>query len=652
MKKFIQYIAILFISFSFFSCEGDLDPHLYGSVTQDQAFSSAQDLEAATTALYYELRQKGWGPYLFSDGSSFVMDEAVTDEWTTKWAWVDFLNGSWNAIENMSTLFYSWTAPNITRCTYTIARIEECSLSDDIKNEYISQIRALRAFFMFDLYRLYGPMPMILEGERAINPDPDYKPERPSAESVEEFIKTELRVAADGLPIEWAQYGRITKGAALHYLLKYHMYKKEWQNALSVANEIIGLGYYQLEKNYADIFSAQNEGNRELIFVVRAEALADYGNHTYTNIIPGDYASPHGNVIDGWNGHRMPWAFYDTFDDNDKRKALLIAEYKSKSGTQVDLRKSGDIGVLPLKYGIDPEATGTWAGNDKVMDRYAEVLLFKAEALNQLNGPNQESIDLINQIRGRAYGAGISIPAETVLEEEFNTEVNENIVGAFAMSNFDEPNGAAWTYDVDKTGVLSGDNSLHIHVIQSNTEFWTLQVRADHQPVKKGRTYAVRFKVKVSKDINLDFRAEGPLSHTEVIALKAGEAKEVTFDTGAAGDDGNCVLFFALGNTGGDYDIWIDAVRFEAKEQITGGGNYQIQLKDFASKDDLNDWILKERGWEFWYEGKRREDLIRMGKYIEVGQKAGSNFGEKNLLFPLPSYVLIENPKIKQNPGY
>ncbi len=652
MKKIIRNIMILAVGITVFSCEGNLDPKLYGTITDEQAFATSQDIEAATTALYYELRQKGWGPYLFCDGSSFAMDEAVTDEWTTKWAWVNFLNGSWNGAEDMCTRFYNWTAPNITRCTYTIARIEESGVDDSVKKEYISQIKALRAFFLFDLYRLYGPMPMILESDRATNPDPDYKPERPSAESVEEFIKTELRAAADDLPVEWVQYGRITKGAALHYLLKCHMYTKQWQEAVNVANEIIGLNYYQLEKNYVDIFSAQNEGNRELIFVVRAEAIADYGNHTYANIIPGDFPSPHGNVIDGWNGHRMPWAFYDTFNENDKRRELIITDYKSKSNTMINLRET-DIGGLPLKYGIDPEAAGTWAGNDKVLDRFAEVLLFKAEALNELNGPNQESISLINDIRKRAFGAGVTIPGGTILQEEFDTEINDITAGAFSMNNFDANAGADWTYDIDKTGKLSGENSLHIHVIQSNNDFWTLQIRADNQPVQKGREYAVTMKAMSSKDVAFEFRSEGPLSHTQPIVLKANEPAEISFNSGTAGSDGNCVLFFALGNTGGDYDLWLDAVTFEVKEQSSGGDdNVTIKLANFTDKQSLRDWILKERGWEFWYEGKRREDLIRMGKYVETGKKIGTDFADKNLLFPIPSHVIIENPKIKQNPGY
>jgi hypothetical protein len=185
----------------------------------------------------------------------------------------------------------------------------------------------------------------------------------------------------------------------------------------------------------------------------------------------------------------MPWAFYDTFNAQDKRRSLALATYINKSGQTVDLRANGDIGALPLKYGIDPRAFGIWAGNDKVIDRYAEVILFKAEALNELNGPNQESISLINDVRRR---------------------------------NFDN---------------------------------------------------------------------------------------------------------------------------------YTGSSN-ELKLADFASKDALRAYLLKERGWEFWYEGKRREDLLRMGDYIGNGKKFATEFNNTNLLYPIPRDRLIENPSLVQNPGY
>ena len=67
----------------------------------------------------------------------------------------------------------------------------------------------------------------------------------------------------------------------------------------------------------------------------------------------------------------------------------------------------------------------------------------------------------------------------------------------------------------------------------------------------------------------------------------------------------------------------------------------------------MRDQILKDRGAELWCEGVRREDLIRHGKYLEVARSVGASFvSQKNLLYPIPSYALNENPNLVQNPGY
>lgn len=655
MKRFIKSIFIFFISIHFVACEGSLDPHLYGVVDTTNAFSTSADLEASTVALYYELRQKGWGPYLFCDGSSFDMDEVATDEWNCLWGWQNFLNGAWATDDPMVRRFYDWVTPCVTRCTYTLAKMDESPVEASIRESYMAEVRALRAIFTFDLFRLYGPMPNIIEYDKAVNPDPDYRPSRPEAAEVVEFLKKELRDAADMLPIRQDKYGRVTRGAALHYLLKVHMHEKEWQDALDVANKIIGLGCYQLEKNYADIFSAQNEGNSELIFVVRAEPLADYGNHVFANILPGDFASPSGNSVEGWNGHRMPWEFYDTFNPKDLRRKLALAEYTDKQGKTVNLReKEGEIGALPLKYGIDPEAVGIWAGNDKVLDRYAEVLLFKAEALNELNGPNQESVDIINTIRKRAFGLGIPLPSFNVIKESFDVEVNDKQVGRFTLENYGGDQGAAWTFDVDGNNELEYGNAMHIHVDKSGNDFWTLQVRANDVPFVINRKYTIKFRAKSSKDITMSVRIEGNAAPiTEDVVLKANEIKDVYLETGKATNGEMGTFFIALGNTGDNYDLWIDEVDFSAMEQQSDGGDeFLVNLPDFSDKEALRNWILKERGWEFWYEGKRRDDLIRMDKYLEYGKKYADNFSEKNLLFPIPASVIIENPNIKQNSGY
>lgn len=86
----------------------------------------------------------------------------------------------------------------------------------------------------------------------------------------------------------------------------------------------------------------------------------------------------------------------------------MIKDYyimRNGAPTLIDGRATGRLrfGAIPLKYGEDPASDGLFAGNDVVLIRYADILLLRAEALNELHGPNQESIDLINQVRDRAF---------------------------------------------------------------------------------------------------------------------------------------------------------------------------------------------------------------------------------------------------------
>jgi len=65
------------------------------------------------------------------------------------------------------------------------------------------------------------------------------------------------------------------------------------------------------------------------------------------------------------------------------------------------------------------------------------------------------------------------------------------------------------------------------------------------------------------------------------------------------------------------------------------------------------DIILQERAWELYFEGFRREDLIRHGKYISnAREERGVNAQDYQVLYPIPQEAINENPAIKQNPGY
>jgi starch-binding outer membrane protein, SusD/RagB family len=63
------------------------------------------------------------------------------------------------------------------------------------------------------------------------------------------------------------------------------------------------------------------------------------------------------------------------------------------------------------------------------------------------------------------------------------------------------------------------------------------------------------------------------------------------------------------------------------------------------------DNLLDERGRELYWEGWRRNDLIRFGKFLAAWQEKPAS-DAKRLLFPIPARSLTANPNLVQNPGY
>lgn len=61
--------------------------------------------------------------------------------------------------------------------------------------------------------------------------------------------------------------------------------------------------------------------------------------------------------------------------------------------------------------------------------------------------------------------------------------------------------------------------------------------------------------------------------------------------------------------------------------------------------------LLDERGRELYWEGARRTDLIRFGKFLQPWQQKPAS-DPKYLLFPIPANQLAVNPNLTQNPGY
>jgi hypothetical protein len=64
------------------------------------------------------------------------------------------------------------------------------------------------------------------------------------------------------------------------------------------------------------------------------------------------------------------------------------------------------------------------------------------------------------------------------------------------------------------------------------------------------------------------------------------------------------------------------------------------------------DILFDERGRELWWEGWRRQDMIRFDKFLKPFQEKNYQSDPKYLVYPIPDEQLAVNPNLKQNPGY
>lgn len=418
---FKTFIWLLAIVFTLQACsEEGLSPENYDKLTPDNFPQTDADIQASVTSIYNSLGVTWVHRYI--DNSHLVVSTLCTDELISAWG------GEWQKKDRflwtpttyfVKNLYFTYTK-GITNSTLLLDLLEKSEISNkDLQKRFIAEVRALRAYFAFQLYDLYGPVPIITDVEIATNITEIHKPERPSKEEIVSFVETELDAIKDDLPIVYSSntdYGRITKGAVLTMLMKLYLHEKNFQKVKDITGEIEALNHYDLLASYDDVFSTKTENNENKEIILAIPKIADgYGTSWYACVLPQTprYRPLTGITVNIWGGLKSPWEFYDTFEeDNDDRLGeSLIRYYVDKDGNDVDFRavvNGKAVGASPKKYREDPDHIGNWQGNDIIRYRYADVLLARAEAINEIDGPTQDVVDLVNRIRNRVHTTPIA----------------------------------------------------------------------------------------------------------------------------------------------------------------------------------------------------------------------------------------------------
>lgn len=429
-------ILILPIGFVLQSCT-DLDEETFGLVTPEQFYKTDAEILAGLAPIYSQLRALMWAWHNISEISS---DETIVPTRGSDW----FDGGRWLAIH-----YHSWdpglvdfndawndSFTGIARANGLLQILEE-SGSEDAKLE--AEIRFLRAWYYYTLMDFFGRVPVIGDDEFVV--DQENPPINESRQFVFDFIESEVMFARDNLDDSWPStgFGRVTKGAANALLANMYLNAQifrgeltaggisrapaQWQDAISAANAVINSGQYSLASSFFDNFSPTNDTSPELIFVVAHLPTGALG-------MTHGMRSTHYNQFEPspWNGFATIASVYNKWDEKDLRRQIFLAGEQfnfvtgepafNRQGERlvftVEIADETDAsegeGIRPYKFPNDLDGAGGGSGNDYPFFRLAEMLMIKAEAMNELSGPSAEAMGLLNQIRQRAFAPGDFVP--------------------------------------------------------------------------------------------------------------------------------------------------------------------------------------------------------------------------------------------------
>ena len=325
------------------------------------------------------------------------LNDPITDE-IAQWSWRD-----WYYTINVCNYILSRTGEDNAQLTEKMRRIK-------------GQALFIRGLAYYNLAGYYQNPPLITDYSAYSSLDGLYA-SNSTYDEVFDQVEKDFSEAMTLLPSrdeggEWSK-GRATCGAAAGYYARALMMRHKYSEALDVLKDIIGKKYgtYKLMANYGDNFreGSAYENNDESLFEIQfldygtqgtddewtpvnTSANATQGHAIESNYGPGDCG--------GWADiSASPW-LYNLFKQERTTNGTLDPRLYWTIGTYENDWERFEYGnVCYTEKMSDNEFIVT---NNLRMMRYSDVLLRAAECENELNGPSDNAINWINQVRQRA----------------------------------------------------------------------------------------------------------------------------------------------------------------------------------------------------------------------------------------------------------
>lgn len=446
--KIILSISVLFLA----GCELDMEPE---TTFTDKAFwKTEKDLRGAGNRLYNLL-----GGFSH-DSRSDELVRTSSDDVSSGNRSVPSTSGNWT-----DPYYRIFTANNL------IGKGGKADLLEPVKNRWLAEAYFFRAYYYFQLVQSYGDVPLIL---KAIDNTDDpllYSARTPREEVIQQCYQ-DLEFAAQWLPkisnLPAADWGRVTRSAALAMVVRiglyegtfarYHGLSSNYMNHLKKSIDAAELIIFENEHSlYSDfqklfLFEAEGRQNRENIFVKvygpNGEGSVTHGNSRQME----NLVSVTRQMVDlflyedGLPREKSPLkvspetSFNDVFTGRDPRLAMTIYKLGETAykGAYTPFGNQHGYGYS-LKKGF---LLSEWESNsretiDKMLIRYAEVLISYAEALYEHNGSitDAQLNQTVNALRNRV---GFTANLTNVFATSNNLNILEEIRRERSIELLDE----------------------------------------------------------------------------------------------------------------------------------------------------------------------------------------------------------------------
>ncbi|MBQ3827187.1 MAG: RagB/SusD family nutrient uptake outer membrane protein, partial [Prevotella sp.] len=338
MKAIYQFIFASLLLGGFTSCNDMLDTVPQGQFTSEQLDENSVEGLLASAYAGLEAHFFGNNEAFAGPSTNWIFDVRSDDAYKG--------GGGTGMEENIHLLEVSEINSDNISCLnkwqnnyYAISRVHNAMLAvkqaTSISNadELMGELKTLRAWYYFDLIRIFNRIPYFTEDEDVnTKPNDEY-----TRDEIFSFIKRDLAEAIEVLPAQKSSAGRITKTTAQAMMAKVCAFTGSWEDVKTYADAVINSGQYSLYANFGDLSQIDKNNGSESIFALQCSTANDNAHINWSNLLNCTYSD--GNL-------------YGTGDE--KYEMRITGSGRFADGTKYETTYEGVIPTLERRYN-DPK---------------------------------------------------------------------------------------------------------------------------------------------------------------------------------------------------------------------------------------------------------------------------------------------------------